>query len=53
MEHEQNIKCNVESCQYNDCKNNCVLNTIQVGCTCDNKDAEKIETICESFEKRD
>lgn len=52
MNNDQTIKCNIESCQYNDCKNNCLLNDIQVSCTCNRKDAEKIETICDSFEKR-
>ena len=30
MKNDQTIKCNVESCQYNDCLNNCLLNDIQV-----------------------
>jgi len=51
--NNQTIKCNVESCKFNDCNNNCELNGIQVSCTCDENKANKDETICESFKKRD
>ncbi len=49
---DQSIKCDVEGCIYNDCKMNCTLSDIEVSCTCNKMDAEKIETICNSFEKR-
>lgn len=46
-----NIKCNVASCKYNDCDNDCCsLDEIQVSCNC-RHDAvsEKDSTICASF----
>ena len=53
MTKNQKIKCNVESCDYNDCKcNECTLKEIEISCDCGcNKDEirEKSETICKSF----
>ena len=49
---DQSIKCDVSGCVYNDCKNKCVLDGIYVSCLCDKEDASKVETICDSFEKR-
>lgn len=53
MTKNQKIKCNVESCDFNDCKcNECTLKEIEVSCDCDchNNDVkEKSETICQSF----
>lgn len=46
------IKCDVESCKHN-CKNYCDLNQIKVSCNCDTKLADKSETICDSFNKKD
>lgn len=51
MNKFQKIKCNVESCDFNDCKQKeCILDEILVSCDC-NKDKvkEKSETICKSF----
>jgi len=51
--NNQTIKCDVTSCKFNDCKNNCELDGIQVSCTGNEKFANKKETICDSFKKRD
>lgn len=46
---KQVIKCSVESCEYQDCKDNCcTLNEIEVGCSCC-EPSEKDETACKSF----
>lgn len=47
------IKCEVESCKYNDCEAGyCELDEIKVGCTCNNDECQSTtETVCESFEK--
>lgn len=48
--NDQKIKCNVESCKFQDC-NCCTLNEIEVGCSCSNDKATKNkETLCKSFE---
>lgn len=46
-----NIKCDVESCKYNDCKDGiCELDSIKVSCTCKNDECDCTEsTICDSF----
>lgn len=46
------IKCDVESCEYNNCEEGtCTLDEIKVSCTCDNCDCyDTSETICQSFE---
>ena len=50
MEKNQKIKCNVESCKFQDC-DCCTLDEIQVGCNCGCKEAIKNkETLCRSFE---
>jgi len=48
----ENIKCDVTSCNHNDNKNNyCELDSISVSCTCDADDCTTSkETVCESFE---
>ncbi len=52
MKTNHNIKCDVESCKHNNCKENCCsLDEIKVSCTCNSDDAtEKEVTICENFE---
>ena len=48
----KSIKCEVESCKYNNKANSyCTLNEIKVSSTCDNCNARKKETICDSFEE--
>jgi len=49
----QNIKCNVDSCRYNDCDHNaCCLDEIKVGCCgCDNPNCRE-DTACDSFEEK-
>lgn len=50
--NKQTIKCEVESCKYNDETGACELDEIQVGCDCDNdKCSCTEETICQSFEE--
>lgn len=51
---KQTIKCNVESCKFNNSDDNkCELDEIQVSCTCDNDDCRcNDETICDSFEEK-
>ena len=53
MIKNQKIKCNVESCDFNDCKSNlCNLKEIEVSCDCgcnNDKVKEKTKTICKSF----
>ena len=45
------IKCDVESCKYNDGEDYCELESIEVTCTCDNCDCkDSKETVCNSFE---
>ena len=49
----ESIKCEVESCKYNNKANSyCTLNEIKVSSTCDNCNARKKETICDSFEEK-
>ena len=47
-----NIKCDVASCNYNNCKEGtCSLEEIKVSCSCDNDECLDCgETICQSFE---
>lgn len=47
----QNIKCDVDSCKFNNCEEGCCeLNSISVSCTCNNNECEKCEeTVCASF----
>lgn len=53
-EKNQKIKCNVESCKYNnekDCL--CNLDSIDVTCTCNKCECKnKVETICNSFKEK-
>jgi len=48
----QTIKCDVNSCKFNDKKNKlCSLDKISISCTCDNDNCHRWEeTICGSFE---
>ena len=48
----QTIKCDVESCKYNNTDNyECELDEIKVSCNCANDDCTcSEETICNSFE---
>ncbi len=53
-DNNQTIKCDVESCKYNDEEGTCELEEIQVGCDCDNdKCACSEETVCQSFEENE
>lgn len=47
----QKIKCNVNSCYFNDVScEECTLKQIKVSCNCNNHNVhEKSETICSSF----
>ncbi|MBE6146977.1 MAG: DUF1540 domain-containing protein [Firmicutes bacterium] len=49
--NKQKIKCNVESCTFqNNSINCCTLPEIEIDCTCDNDKAKtEKETICKSF----
>lgn len=50
MNNNQKIKCNVESCKFQDC-DCCTLKEIQVGCNCGCHEAtEDQETLCRSFQ---
>lgn len=52
-EDNKSIKCDVKSCEYNDCDNcYCTLNEIKVSCNCKPNDACKKETICDSFKEK-
>lgn len=49
----KSIKCNVESCMYNNENNEyCTLNEIKISATCNTCCTCKKETICDSFKKR-
>ncbi len=50
----ERIKCNVESCDHNNKKDNCCeLDEIEVSCTCKNDECcDCDETICSSFENK-
>lgn len=51
---KQTIKCEVESCKYNDDSNYlCTLDEIDVSCTCNKNNCNnKKETICNSFKEK-
>lgn len=52
MNDNKSIKCDVESCKYNNSSDNyCTLNEIKVSATCNGCDAKKKETICDSFKE--
>lgn len=52
--YNENIKCDVDSCHYNNCdKGCCELDSIAVSCTCNNDECKKCdETICASFKSK-
>ncbi len=52
--YNENIKCDVDSCDYNNKENGyCELEEISVSCTCNNDECEKNdETICASFKNK-
>lgn len=52
---KQTIKCDVESCKYNNTDDKlCDLDEIKVSCICDNDDCRSNdETICDSFEEKE
>lgn len=51
--NNQKIKCNVESCKYNDCDCKlCTLKEIEVSSDC-RKAEEKDDTICDSYSCKD
>lgn len=51
-DNNKSIKCDVESCKYNNSSDNyCTLNEIKVSATCNGCDAKKKETICDSFKE--
>lgn len=47
------IKCDVKSCEHNNCNMNCcTLDEIKVSCCCNSEDVNnKDETICSSYKK--
>lgn len=47
------IKCDVKSCEHNNCNMNCcMLDEIKVSCCCNSEDVNnKDETICSSYKK--
>ncbi len=47
------IKCDVETCKYNNCEKGCCeLDEVKISCTCNNNCCKKTEeTICQSFKK--
>lgn len=47
-----NIKCDVTSCDHNNCKDGtCCLEQVEISCSCNNDEcADCGETICQSFE---
>lgn len=52
MSKETNVRCDVESCQHNQC-NCCDLEDLNISCTCDGWDCQtEKETICSSFQKK-
>lgn len=53
MSKETNVRCDVESCQHNQC-NCCDLEDLNISCTCDGWDCQtEKETICSSFQKKE
>lgn len=48
---KNNIKCDVETCIYNNCKENCCnLDSIKVSCNCCGDEvSSKDETICNNY----
>ena len=48
------IKCNVDTCEYNNKKNTCCdLDSVAIPCTCKNDEcACNEETICSSFKEK-
>lgn len=52
---KQTIKCDVDSCKYNNYEDQkCELDEIKVSCVCDNDDCKFVDdTICDSFEEKD
>ena len=52
---DQTIKCDVESCKYNNTDNcECELDEIKISCNCANDDCTcSEETICDSFEEKE
>lgn len=53
MEDNKSIKCDVNSCLYNDtaCAY-CTLDEIKVSCNANHNSANKKETICDSFKEK-
>ena len=52
MDNNKSIKCDVESCKYNNASDKyCTLNEIKVSATCSGCNAKKKQTICDSFKK--
>ena len=49
MSGNQEIKCSVRSCRYNDQTKNCTLSDITVGCGSAGEAKSKSETVCSSF----
>ena len=52
VESNSNIKCDVSSCNFNNCEEGtCQLEEVCISCSCDNdKCCDIAETICQSFE---
>lgn len=53
MQDNKCIKCDVESCEFNDNnKSYCTLNEIKVSANCNPIKAHKKQTICDSFKDK-
>jgi hypothetical protein len=49
--YNQKIKCDVDSCKHNDCREKmCQLHEVKVGCGCKVPNC-KDDTVCDSFEE--
>lgn len=56
MKKKQNIKCDVDSCKYNNNKKECNLEEIKVSSNCDcpkDEVCDQEQTVCASFEKNE
>ncbi len=53
VKSNSNIKCNVSSCNYNNCEEGtCQLEEVCISCSCDNDKCHDVcETVCQSFKE--
>ena len=51
MKKQNNIKCDVSSCNYNNCEEGtCKLKEVHISCNCDKDNChDSLETVCQSF----